>query len=112
MTKVTRPWGEFEVLHANAHYWTKMLWIHPRQSTSLQWHEYRDELWIPLTSGIRAVVGDKTLDLEPWMNYDVCAGTPHRLTNIANTLTVLVEIATGHPDESDIIRIHDKYGRV
>lgn len=112
MTKVARPWGEYEVLYADENYWTKIIWIHPGHRLSLQVHELRDEYWIPLTEHICADIGGVAIDLQPWKRYYVAQGTNHRLSNEGYGTAVLVEIATGTPDEEDIIRLEDLYGRV
>lgn len=110
-TRDVRPWGEFEVLYADENQWTKILWIHPGQAISLQKHLHRTEIWVPMTSNLKALIGGETLVLTPWGRYTVEAGTPHSLANTGSYTAALIEIATGQPDENDIIRIADLYGR-
>lgn len=70
------------------HLWLKILRVKGR--TSLQKHERRSELHVS-TKGIRIVPPN----------------TIHRLGN-----TWCFEVAWGLPEESDIIRVEDDYGRI
>lgn len=106
-----RPWGEFEVVHEDETYWLKILRINPGESTSLQYHEHRREIWIPTRPGLRAIINGQTLDLLPREVYTVEPRVIHRLTNPTNQVLSVIETAEGAPDENDIVRINDKYGR-
>ena len=111
--KNKRPWGYFQTLHRTDGMWIKILTIAPQQCLSLQYHDKRVEHWTALDIGVRATIGDETLDLTPGLRYTVPVQTAHRLSNpySAETLRVL-EVAVGEPDEDDIVRLSDKYGRV
>lgn len=43
--------------------------------------------------------------------YRVPASTPHRIENMSRYSLTLVEVAIGQPDENDIVRLEDDYGR-
>ncbi len=101
-----RPWGWFLVLLRLPRLWVKILRIRKGCRTSLQWHGWRSELWLPiLGSGVMQIghnfhpLGDgyQVVDWAVW----------HRL---AGPL-LLLEIAWGRPREGDVFRIADDYGR-
>lgn len=107
-----RPWGYFQIIHQNDKTWTKMLYINPGHSLSLQFHHYRTEYWVALDECVRAVIGGETLDLTPEVRYTVPRETTHRLINTSPHEQVRVlEVAVGHPLETDIVRLSDRYGR-
>ena len=111
MNRVYRPWGCYDLVHSSLNMWTKILYVHPGQALSLQYHRNRDEFWSPITSGLRAFIGDEDLDLTKGERYVVQAGTVHRIWNPTNLTCSLVEVATGFPSEDDIVRLEDDYGR-
>ena len=112
MRTETRPWGRFEVIHESKYYWLKHLIIAPGQSLSLQAHLHRDERWFTEDTGVRAIIGVNDFELAPKTWYDVTSHTYHRLTNTGQDEVTVVEWASGLPDEADIIRIKDDYGRL
>lgn len=113
MRQETRPWGRFEVLVESEFHWFKRIIIAPGQSLSHQYHLERTEFWLPETPGVCAWIGDR--DLVLWypapVPYQIPAGTAHHLFNPGADEVSVLEWATGSPDESDIVRLHDQYGR-
>lgn len=108
---VERPWGWFQVIYQSTDYWTKLISVKPGESLSLQYHEQRAEFWTPLDHGLRGVINGTILDLEVGVRYDVMQNVLHRITNTTEWHAQLIEVATGHPTEDDIVRIQDNYGR-
>lgn len=107
-----RPWGSFTVIYASERYWTKILNILPGQRLSLQLHHHRSEFWTPIDEGLSAIVnGGKAFPLEVGTRYDVMPRVLHRIINDSSQPCRLIEVASGRPDEGDIERIHDQYGR-
>lgn len=82
---MTRPWGWMVTLISRPTWWLKLLRVSER--TSLQYHHNRDEYFIGV---FRVPRGDK-----------------HRLQH-----GFFIELATGSPDEDDIVRLDDDYGRI
>ena len=111
----TRPWGHFEILYSDEHNWLKRLTIFPGQSLSLQIHRHRDEYWVTYDDNVRVTTGwDETLNdyiLFPNQVVFVPAGQIHRIRNTGQTVVRVIEWATGQPDEADIVRLDDDYGR-
>ena len=108
---VERPWGKYLTVYQAPGLWVKTIVINPWSRLSLQIHRSRDELWHSAEAGLRAYIGDNYLDLDPDLVYTVPRMTEHRLINTSRYSLSLVEVATGEPDEEDILRIDDDYGR-
>jgi len=111
MRTVVRPWGTFQIIYQTHNYWTKILTVNPGESLSLQYHEKRFEFWTPLAEGLTGVINGTTVDLVPGTRYDVPRFVLHRISNHGTVPVSLIEVATGVPDEKDIVRVNDKYGR-
>lgn len=111
MSKEFRPWGYFEVLYADEHTWLKRLVVDAGQRLSAQRHRFRKEYWQPLSKGGRGEFDGHTIDLHPDVVYYVPINMSHRLINPSDSPLVVIEWAVGRPDENDIERLHDDYGR-
>lgn len=111
MRSETRPWGRFEVIDESETHWLKRIYIAPGQSLSLQVHARRDEYWQVDETGARAVLGAEDFELAPGAAYYCERGTEHRLYNPCEREVVVLEYAVGSPDEADIERLADNYGR-
>ena len=82
-----RPWGKmFKLIHTN-NFWCKFIFVTGR--TSLQSHDKRTEYQISIR-GVQKIVPKQK----------------HRMEK-----GVYIELAFGRPDEEDIIRYEDDYGR-
>ena len=108
---VERPWGRYLVVHTAPGLWTKTLQIESGARLSYQFHEHRTELWHAPEGRLHATIGDEHLVLADDRVYTVPAGTPHRVYNPSRYELTLVEVALGLPDENDIVRLEDDYGR-
>lgn len=108
---VERPWGKYLTVHTAPGLWVKTITINPWSQLSLQVHKHRDEFWHSPEGRLRAVIGNQTVDLLDHMVYAVPAGTPHRLINPTRYELSVIEVAIVRPDEHDILRLEDDYGR-
>jgi mannose-1-phosphate guanylyltransferase/mannose-6-phosphate isomerase len=110
---VSRPWGFYKTTVLNELFQSKIIYVLPNQSLSLQSHMRREEYWtiidgegkIQLDQSIRQVYpGDMTF---------IPRGCKHRITNTSNTsVLVFSEIQLGdYFGEDDIKRYEDTYGR-
>ena len=106
-----RPWGSFIMLYQDEDTWLKKLIIAPGQSLSLQRHKERDEYWYPLDDGVVFSDSEHEIELISRETYFCLRGANHRLSNPGHEPVRVIEWATGSPDESDIVRIKDNYGR-
>ncbi len=108
---VKRPWGQYLILEKHPNYWLKKLFINKSEQLSLQSHKHRYEIWIVLSGKIRVQNGSVAkLILKPGEYLKINKNTKHRICGI--TAAVILEAAFGKPQEKDIIRYEDKYGRV
>jgi hypothetical protein len=93
-----RPWGRMWMVWQCRWLWIKIINVYPGQRTSSQYHQRRGEwhwrlswrLWRTDLSWCRVI--------KPNILHRMKAGW-------------YIEIAWGRPDENDIIRLSDDYGR-
>lgn len=108
---VERPWGSFQILYQSPNLWVKILTVNPGEAISLQYHEARTEHWVPLESGLRGTINGSQVDLARNVRYAVPVKVLHRISNPTDAAISVIEVATGAPDETDIVRVSDKYDR-
>jgi mannose-6-phosphate isomerase-like protein (cupin superfamily) len=109
-----RPWGWYAVLAEpddEPIVAVKILQVDPGQMLSLQTHRLRRERWMPITSGLGAVIGDQKIELLLGHTYEIQTGVPHRLFDMGGSGGSVVETMYGTYDEDDIIRLNDMYDR-
>lgn len=107
-----RPWGRFYTVYHTPHIWVKTLIINPRSELSLQFHDHREEHWSVTETGLSANIGSEYMILYPGHSYHVGFKVLHRILNLTHEPKILTEVAWGDPDENDITRLQDRYGRV
>jgi len=106
-----RPWGKFRSFpHENASS-IKIITVYPSGSLSLQYHAFRSEFWIVLDEGLEVTVGDKVWKPRENEEIFIQKKSPHRVRNLGSHPARIMEIWVGDSDESDIVRLEDKYGR-
>jgi len=99
MNEEKRPWGTFEVISDTKLYKVKKLTIFRGQSISLQYHNYRNEIW-HIISGKGIVVNYKKGEINQEFKYfsgctfEIPQGNVHKI--IANTETVVFEVCGEH----------------
>lgn len=93
-----RPWGRMWMVAQGASWWVKIINVRPNQRTSNQYHANRAEWHWRLSWRLWRK------DLS-WMKI-VRPGRLHRMYQ-----GVYIEIAWGKPNENDITRVSDDYGR-
>ena len=109
MKKIKKPWGSEEILYKKNGVQLKILKIKKGEMTSLQCHRNKKETMI--------AVKDCYMDIGTFIKIAFKKGEMvridplmrHRLRAINNN-SIIAEISYG--DDSDIIRLKDKYGRV
>ncbi len=109
--RTDRPWGYFELISQHPEQVEKRLCLYPGARISLQRHQHRRETW-EIRQG-KAVVEyhGQTKQLLPGDNITIEPGCWHRLANGGTDKLIIDEIQTGKPDEADIERCADDYGR-
>jgi len=111
--KIKRPWGSFEVIAKGKGFWLKELTIKPMCSTSLQYHYSRDEVFVVLRGTAKIQQGAwNSLYLGPAPSVHIPRSSLHKIKNMSDEENLIVfELAVGDPDEKDIVRVEDDYGR-
>ena len=60
---------------------------------------------------LQVTVGDRTWTAQPGESVLIKAGEAHRLGNSGPVPGRILEVARGHFDETDIVRLDDDYAR-
>ncbi len=105
-----RPWGEFEEFIQNAPVTVKLITVKQGEEFSLQKHHKRQEFWKVVKGTPHILIGEKVFDAHEGDEFTVPVETNHRVS-APNDEVELMEIAQGEFDETDIVRLEDKYGR-
>lgn len=105
-----RPWGKFERFTHNEQTTVKIITVKAGEAFSLQTHRKRDEFWRIIGGTGAVTVGDATSSAGVGDSFFIPRGSTHRAEGGGGGLVIL-EIAFGAFDETDIVRIEDRYGR-
>jgi mannose-6-phosphate isomerase-like protein (cupin superfamily) len=105
-----RPWGEFVEFTKNTPSTVKIITVSPGEALSLQKHHQRDEFWRVLSGDGFITIGSERIAAHSGQEYFAPRETDHRMEGGAEPLVIL-EISFGAFDESDIVRLEDRYGR-
>lgn len=106
-----RPWGKWIKLYEEEGLWIKKIIVKPEQKLSLQYHYNRDEDWQLIQGyGIITLGNEKILASEGYKIHIPRLAT-HRIENTGETDIIFIEIATGNPNEEDIVRVEDDWNR-
>lgn len=109
--RVDRPWGYYTTLRHTAQEAQKHLVIYPNCRLSLQRHTQRTEHWHVLAGTANVMLDNTAHTLQAGESITIAQGAWHRLSNSSNALLEIHETQTGTPDEADIERAADDYGR-
>ena len=119
-TRTGRPWGYFRQLCLNTGPCTvKMMFVKTGERLSLQYHHKRDQLYFIIDPGF-TILNSAHRDFEPIEFDDVEPGSifiakrgcQHRaIYNGNRKYGRFLDVALGENDETDIVRVKDKYNR-
>ena len=104
-----RPWGRFERFVANNECTVKLIYVDSGKRLSYQYHKKRSEFWKVVSGKLRVTLDGKELILDVGEKIEIPVGAKHRMEGITDS--VVLEIAFGHFDENDIVRLDDDYKR-
>lgn len=76
----------------------------------MQYHTHRTEFWKILKGHPEIIIGDKTEHSKEGDEFTIEPRINHRISAPIDDVVVL-EISTGQFDETDLVRIEDKYNR-
>jgi mannose-1-phosphate guanylyltransferase/mannose-6-phosphate isomerase-like protein (cupin superfamily) len=110
--RTERPWGYFTTIMSRPDYVQKTLCLYPGCRTSLQRHSKRQEHWQVVHGHAHVWFQGMERELRAGEQITIPKGEWHRLSNRRDTMLEVMEIQTGAPDEADIERKADDYGRV
>jgi len=108
--KDIRPWGMFERFTLNEKSTVKVITVNAGEAFSLQTHTHRQEFWRILSGSGTVMHGEETSSAKAGDEFMIEQGIQHRAEGGPEGL-VFLEIAFGEFDETDIVRLQDKYGR-
>lgn len=110
---VDTPWGGYRNVAEGEGYKIKVLVIVGGESTSLQSHKHRNEIWTISKGTARIQYEDKEFIMVTGETVKILSGLKHRITNDGEDPIVITEVWLGSVlEEEDIIRFEDRYGRV
>lgn len=116
-TKILKPWGYYEDITRNSTRVEKILFINKNEEISWQFHNFRKERWKILEGSGTLVRAD---DINSPVMYckvftgdefEIKEGELHQVIADMGTPIKIHEIQTGTCDETDIVRVRDKYLR-
>ncbi|MCX6755979.1 MAG: phosphomannose isomerase type II C-terminal cupin domain [Candidatus Nomurabacteria bacterium] len=109
-TTTQKPWGKFEQYTLNEPTTVKIIYINKGESLSLQYHKNRSEFWKIIEGNPIVTIGTEKIQAQQNDEFTIDNTVPHRI-EATNEDVKFLEIAHGNFDESDIVRLEDKYGR-
>lgn len=109
--RIDKPWGFYDRISAAPDCQVKHLHLFAKARTSLQRHALRSEHWTIIAGTARVELDGKTYRLDAGESLVVAKNAWHRLSNDGTTMLQVMEVQTGIPDENDIERAQDDYGR-
>lgn len=110
MRTIQKPWGQELILAESEKYALKRILIRAGESTSLHYHQRRDETLV-VESGellMRFNNPSVAIKLVPGNAIRIKPGQLHQL--VAITDASILEVSTGQLD--DVVRVSDPHGRV
>ncbi len=110
--EMQKPWGKFEQYTHNTLSTVKVITVEPGSSLSLQYHNWRDELWVVLDAGAEIQLGDTVIRPQVGEKVFIPRSMVHRLSTAGDRSVRILEVSFGEFDENDIVRLEDLYGRV
>ena len=110
--RVDRPWGYYEILSKKPGAIEKRLTLYPHCRISLQRHHLRSEHWHVIAGTADIELNGERVILQTDEKIEIRERCWHRLHNKQNNILIINEKQTGFPDENDIERIDDDYGRI
>ena len=112
MSKVEKPWGNYEVLYVTAGYQVKRIEVNPGHRLSYQKHARRAEKWTVAKGSGLVTLDGKEISVKTGHVIEVSVGAKHRIHNTGKAPLIFVEVQLGdYLGEDDIERFEDDYRR-
>ena len=114
--KVKKPWGRETWFAQTDAYMGKLLYVMIDKQVSLHKHETKEETMYLMLGNIEVLTSlDDGITMVHDFNmkrgdsFHVLPNRIHSMRNIGDSIALLLEVSTPHPDDS--VRIRDFYGR-
>lgn len=109
---VHKPWGSYTNLLEEVYTKVKKILIKPGEAPSYQYHFKRSEVWVIVKGKAEVKIDGVIYQHEVGDIIKISKESKHQITNIGNEDLIFIEIQLGESfEESDIVRVEDKYGR-
>jgi len=96
-----KEWGLIREYTLNQVCTVKMIMVAAGQSTSLHYHNLRDDMWVILDDNLEVQVGDEKCNPAAGDEFIIKAGIPHSIT-APDTPGRVLEIDFGFTTEEDV----------
>lgn len=103
-----RPWGNFIKFTDNVPSTVKIITVEKNEELSLQFHHKRSEFWRILSDSGEVIIDGKNIPVKKDDEFFIPMGMSHK----AKGPIQFLEISLGDFDETDIVRLEDKYHRI
>jgi mannose-1-phosphate guanylyltransferase/mannose-1-phosphate guanylyltransferase/mannose-6-phosphate isomerase len=111
-TRVHRPWGSYQSIHAGERFQVKCITVNPGAKLSLQKHYHRAEHWVVVTGTALVTRDGERIVLKENDSTFLPVGCVHRLENPGQIPLNITEVQSGsYLGEDDIVRLEDVYAR-
>jgi mannose-6-phosphate isomerase len=104
-----RPWGSENRFCQDVKTAVKILNVNKGGRLSIQYHDKREEYWYVISGNPKILVGDKWIQAKPGDDFFITQKIVHSAESLVDDARIL-EIWFGEFDQSDIVRLEDKYG--
>ena len=104
--KISKPWGNEEILEQNENYVLKRLFMKKEHCCSLQYHVNKHETIYVLSGTLLVTLNENTMELKEGSFIVIPPKIVHRMEGITDC--IYLETSTNHLD--DVIRLEDRYG--
>ena len=104
---IYKPWGSETIIEHNDKYMVKELFMRKGECCSLQYHKQKHETIFVLEGKLNVNYQGDSNELTAGQFFVIPAGMVHRMT----ALTDCKYLECSTPENDDVIRLEDKYGR-
>lgn len=102
-----RPWGSFKQIVHNKPATVKLIHVKKGEELSWQYHNHRCELWKILSGSPTVLLHHEWVRARAGDEFFIPQGMTHSIGAPEGDV-LLLEVATGHFDEADIVRLKDR----
>ena len=112
MEIVNRPWGTYVSILEEEYCKVKKLVIKPDQAPSYQFHFKRSEVWVVVQGKGTVKIEDVEQECGVGSIIHVPVQAKHQIKNTGAEDLIFIEVQLGESfEETDIVRLEDRYGR-